>query len=97
MILFQFFLFSIIMEAWRKLLKSKNIILFDHDYRISLYRYNQVLEQYNKLMVGGGGKSKKKSKNLFNKLDNNISRIFVDGLIDMNVNKVNWIIMDYVV
>ncbi len=85
------------MEAWRKLLKSKNIILFDHDYRISLYRYNQVLEQYNKLMVGGGGKSKKKSKNLFNKLDNNISRIFVDGLIDMNVNKVNWIIMDYVV
>ena len=48
------------MESWRKLLKSKNIILFDHDYRISLHRYNQVLEEYNKLMVGGGKKSKKK-------------------------------------
>ena len=39
-------------------------------------------------MVGGGGKSKKKSKNLFNKLDDNISRIFIEGLIDMNVNKI---------
>ncbi len=102
------------MEAWRKLLKSKNIVLFDHDYRISLHRYNQVLEQllakpkvlegkaslfleqYNKIMVGGG-KSKNKSINLFNKLDENISRIFIDGLIDMNVEKVNWIIMNYVV
>ena len=97
MILFQFFLFSIIMESWRKLLKSKNIILFDHDYRISLHRYNQVLEEYNKLMIGGGKQSKKKSKNLLKKLDENISRIFIEGLINMNFNKVSWIIKNYVV
>ena len=43
------------------------------------------------------GLSKKKYKNLLNKLDENVSRIFVDGLLDMNVDKVNWIIMNYVV
>jgi phage replication-related protein YjqB (UPF0714/DUF867 family) len=85
------------MESWRKLLKSKNIILFDHDYRISLHRYNQVLEEYNKLMIGGGKQSKKKSKNLLKKLDENISRIFIEGLINMNFNKVSWIIKNYVV
>jgi len=85
------------MEEWRKLLNNKNIVLFDHDYRISLHRYNQVLEEYNKLMIGGGKQSKKKSKNLLKKLDENISRIFIEGLIDMDVNKVNWIIKNYVV
>ena len=83
------------MEEWRKLLSKRNIVLFDHDYRISLHRYNQVLEEWN-IMVGGG-KGKKKSKNLLKNLDENITRVFIDGLLDKDINKVNWIIKNYVV
>jgi hypothetical protein len=52
-----------------KYLKSQNIILFDHDYRISFNNINNYYNNSSKEMVGGG----------FNKF-NNINK---DKLIDI--------------
>jgi hypothetical protein len=44
-------------------LKSNNIILFDHDYRISYHNINQYLE---KNMIGGGNNNQKISLSKYN-------------------------------
>jgi hypothetical protein len=55
------------------LLKSNNIILYDHDYRIS---YNNIKTYYNKTdMKGGGNNSNNNMNELFNNMDNLIDVI----------------------
>lgn len=71
---------------WRNLLQKKEVILFDHDYRISLFRFNQLPKK----MVGGGKKNK--DNNIIKKLSNNHTRILIEGLLGLNYEKVNWII-----
>jgi hypothetical protein len=51
-------------KQYIKYLKTNNIILFDHDYRISFNNINNYMA-FKKLMTGGA--KKKDSKLLFNK------------------------------
>ncbi len=53
-------------KQYIKYLKSNNIILFDHDYRISYNNINNYMA-FKKLMTGGAKKNS--SKLLFNKED----------------------------
>jgi len=53
---------------YKKYLKSKGIVLFDHEYRLSLYKLNLVNSMSSEQL--GGGK-----KNLNNKTNNEVSNI----------------------
>ena len=75
---------------WKEILQQKDVILFDHDYRISLFRFNRLPKK----MIGGG--KKKNNNNMIKKLCNNYTRILVEGLLTSNYEKIDWIITNSV-
>jgi hypothetical protein len=63
------------------LLKSNNIILYDHDYRIS---YNNIKTYYNKTDMTGGGNG-----NNMNELFNNMDKLIDVLNLSLSVNPQN--------
>ncbi len=80
---------------FKNLLNKHNILLFDGDYRIAHYKYDQILKS-----IGQTGGSNNLSNNndpefLINKINNrgeNLLRIFVYSLVENNLNKTNYIL-----
>ena len=80
---------------FKKLLNKHNILLFDGDYRIAHYKYDQIVKS-----MGQSGGSNNLSSNydpefLIHKINNrgeNLLRIFVYSLVENNLNKTNFIL-----
>lgn len=63
-----------------KYLKSNNIILFDHDYRIS---FNNINNYYNKQQTGGSNNEKQNINRLF-KIDKNELQMIISIALSQN-------------
>lgn len=73
---------------FKKYLNNRNILLFDSEYRISYYRFNNMKNN----QVGGGS-------NKINKIFDYFSDIrlkhFINSLLTNNINKTNYILSLY--
>ena len=71
---------------YKKLLDKKNIILFDHEYRISYYEIININE-YNNNMTGGG--------NIYNKLKN-IDNDTLKSIVKLSISSNPKYIINYI-
>lgn len=67
---------------FKKYLSKYNINMFDANYRVAHYRYNNIIQK------GGDKKLIRKIKNK----STNLLRIFIESLLENNPDKINWIL-----
>ena len=72
---------------FKKYLSKNNINLFDSQYRIAYYRYNNLGKML-KLQIGGNIKN----FNLIKQLNNVLLNHFIDSLLNKNIERINHII-----
>ena len=84
-------LLQIDFTSFKNILNKNNILLFDTQYRIAHFRYNELIKNF----VQIGGSKNTEPKQLINKINNYNPLLlshFVDSLVSNNKNKINYII-----
>ena len=80
---------------FKNLLNKYNILLFDGDYRIVHYKYEQLIksgEQYGGSNIFSNNSNSDFLINKINSHSENLLRIFVYSLMENNTSKVNYIL-----
>lgn len=76
---------------FKKYLMDNNILLFDSQYRIAHFRYNNLInnlnDNINNLLGGAINKN-----NIITKLNNITLYHFINSLLNKNTERINWII-----
>jgi hypothetical protein len=80
--------------TFKNYLNNNDIFLFDSQYRIAHFRYNQYINN----MIQKGGTNLIQSNNILNKINNKKSSLlyhFINSLITNNFIKTNYIVSKY--
>ena len=81
--------------TFKKYLTDNNILLFDSQYRIAHFRYNNLINNLNINSTNnliGGALNNNNNNNIIIKLNNITLQHFINSLLNKNTERINWII-----